>query len=57
VISPWKRLRNLEIAFSVLLDRLEKVEGRVEELEDTKEGKSCIGLVEAADDDGPKVAM
>jgi hypothetical protein len=57
VISLWKRLRNLEIAFSVLLDRLEKVDGRVEELEDTKEGKSCIGFVEDDDDDWPKVAM
>ena len=51
------RLRNLELAFSVHEDRIEEIKKRVDELEETKEGKSCIGFVEDADEDGPKVAM
>jgi hypothetical protein len=57
VIRWLRRLRNLELAFSVHEDRIKELEVRVDELEDAKEGKSCIGFVEDDDEDGPKVAM
>lgn len=48
------RISNLEIAFSVIKESIDKLTERVDELEETKEGKSCIGFIEdgsAADDE------
>jgi len=53
VIFPWiswfQRIRNLEVVFSVHEERLNKVDGRLGNLEETEKGESCIGFVH--DDD------
>ncbi|MCK9571618.1 hypothetical protein M0R72_21890 [Candidatus Pacearchaeota archaeon] len=54
-ISLWKRLRNLEIAFAVHENRLNETDERLDELEETRDGKSCIGFIE--DNDEPLVGM
>ena len=51
-ISWFQRIRNLELALSVHEDRLNKVDGRLDDLEETEKGESCIGFVQ---DDEPMV--
>jgi len=55
VISWWERLTNLEAVVLLQKKKIEELEDRVDDLEETKEGKSAIGFT--ADDDDPLVVM
>jgi len=55
MISWLRRLRNLELAFSVHNEDIENLKERVEAIEETRGGKSAIGFT--VDDDEPLVVM
>jgi hypothetical protein len=44
VIPWWKRLSNLEKVFIKHEETIKSLEERIEELEQVKDGKSCIGF-------------
>lgn len=59
MIPWWKRLSNLEKVFIKHEETIKSLEERIEELEEVKDGKSCIGFIDdgSAGDDEALVGM
>lgn len=57
MIPWWKRLSNLEKMFIKHEETIKSLEERIEELEEVKDGKSCIGFIAGIDGDEPMVGM